>query len=370
LKKVAIVGGGLAGLISGIELSKKGVPCHLFERKSYPFHRVCGEYVSNEAVPYLKRLGIYPEEFSPARIDTFTLSSISGQFATLPLDLGGFGISRYSFDSFLCNAAKKSGVEVQTDTEVGNISFCDEKFLIKTHSAEYESDVIIGAYGKRSKLDVTLNRDFIRKRSPYIGVKYHIRSDHPKNTVALHNFRGGYCGVSAIENGLTNLCYLAERKRLQHEGTIHALERNALCENPRLRNIFDNSEFTDGKPIVINEISFETKSSVDNHILMVGDCAGMITPLCGNGMAMAIHSAKIASDLTYQFASGKITRQQMEMAYRRQWGKEFSFRLKAGRMIQRFFGSPRLSDTLVRIAMNSKMISSQIIKNTHGRPFA
>jgi flavin-dependent dehydrogenase len=367
--RVAIIGGGLAGLISSIELTKKGVPCLLFERKKYPFHRVCGEYVSNEALPYLKKIGLYPEKYAPPHINRFLLSSVRGQSATMPLDLGGFGISRYAFDNFLFEEARACGVEFRLEAEVTDISFVDGKFQVTANADVVEADIVIGAYGKRSKLDITLQRDFVKKRSPYVGVKYHRVTDHPHDLVALHNFVGGYCGVGSVENNVTNICYLAERSAMQLHGGIEQLEEKVLFQNPLLKHIFQNSDPLESKPVVINEISFATKSPVENHILMTGDSAGMITPLCGNGMAMAIHSAQIVSGLVMKFFRNEISRQQLEQAYTKEWKSQFAFRLKTGRTIQKFFGNQSLSQFVVKLALNSPLISKMIIKNTHGKPF-
>ena len=204
MKNVVIVGGGLAGLISGIQLSKAGVPCILIEKKSYPLHRVCGEYISNEVCGFLQQNDLFPFEFTPSVINEFQLSSISGREAILPLEMGGFGISRFSFDHFLVKKAVEVGVTVLTDTEVDQILFSGENFSISTQAQTFEADLVIGSFGKRSKLDVSLKRAFIKKRSPYMGVKYHVRSDQPHNRISLHNFPGGYCGVSNVENGITN----------------------------------------------------------------------------------------------------------------------------------------------------------------------
>jgi flavin-dependent dehydrogenase len=369
LKKVAIIGGGLAGLISGIELSKKGVPCLLFEKRNYPLHRVCGEYISNEALPYLKRTDLFPEKFNPPVINRFQISSTRGQTATMPLDLGGFGISRFAFDHFLYEKAKSYGVEFQLDTEIASVDFLNDHFEIDTGTRKFEADLVIGAFGKRSRMDVHLQRDFITKRSPYIGVKYHVRTDHPSDLVGLHNFEGGYCGIAAVEGGMTNLCYLARRKSLQQCGSISELEERILYKNPVLHQIFTASDFLGQKPVVINEISFETKSPVDAHMLMAGDAAGMITPLCGNGMAIAIHSATIAARLIEAFCTGKISRNDLEAQYSRAWSKTFSTRLRTGRVVQKLFGSASLSNLAVRMIMHSKPFARAIMRRTHGEEF-
>jgi flavin-dependent dehydrogenase len=369
LKDVVIVGGGLAGLVSGILLAKAGVPTTLIEKKSYPFHRVCGEYISNEVVPFLRRENLFPSDFNPSLINEFELSSVTGARTVNSLVMGGFGISRFSFDHYLFNEAKKCGVNIFQDCEVEEIRFREDTFSVVTKSETFQSSVVIGSFGKRSKLDVSLKRPFIKRRSPYTGVKYHIRTGHPPNRISLHNFPGGYCGVSNVENGVTNLCYLTERKKIRQAGTIQKLELEILSRNPFLKNIFEQSEFLFDKPEVINEISFESKAPVENHIIMVGDSAGMIAPLCGNGMAMAIHSAKISVDVIINFCREGISRNEMEMTYADLWRKNFQNRLWRGRNIQKLFGNPFLSAVAVNLLMSSKRLSGAIIKSTHGEYF-
>lgn len=369
MKDVIIVGGGLAGLISGILLAKAGISATLIEKKSYPFHRVCGEYISNEVVPFLRRENLFPSDLNPSLINEFELSSVTGARTVNSLVMGGFGISRFSFDHYLFNEAKKCGVNILQNCDVEEIRFQGEKFFVVTKNETFQSNIVIGSFGKRSKLDVSLKRAFIKQRSPYTGVKYHIRTEHPPNRISLHNFPGGYCGVSNVEDGITNLCYLTERKKIRQAGTIQRLEEEILSQNPFLKNIFRESEFLFDKPEVINEISFESKAPVENHIIMVGDSAGMIAPLCGNGMAMAIHSAKLSAEVIIDFCTGKISRPEMEKTYADLWRKNFQNRLWRGRHIQKLFGNPILSAIAVNLLMSSKRLSSAIIKSTHGEYF-
>jgi len=301
MKNVSIIGGGLAGLTTGLQLARAGINVLLFEKKKYPFHRVCGEYISLETEGFLKSLLIYPGKFNPPIIKRLQLTSVNGKSAVLPLDMGGFGISRYSFDHFLFDRAKAEGVAIYEDCEVEATHFEDNQFTLKTAQKNFTTDVVIGSFGKRSKIDMQLGRSFIKKRSPYLGVKYHIQTDHEEDLIALHNFRGGYCGISNIEEGKANLCYLTHNDNLKRHQSIKEMEEHVLFRNPFLKSIFKNSTFLFERPETINEISFETKNPVEDHMLMTGDAAGMITPLCGNGMAMAIRASKIVSELAIKF---------------------------------------------------------------------
>ncbi|MEP2025623.1 NAD(P)/FAD-dependent oxidoreductase, partial [Reichenbachiella sp.] len=351
---VIVVGGGIAGLFNSILLSRKGLHVALFEKKVYPFHRVCGEYISNEVKPFLLRNDLFPEDLNPANISQFQLTSVNGHLAELPLGLGGFGISRYAFDDYLYHQAKNSGVAFFENTTVTNIDFENESFEVIANKKSYQSRLVIGAQGKRSILDK--DRKFMQKKSPYLGVKYHIKSDQAPDQIALHNFRNGYCGISQVENQTFNLCYLSHRDNLKKHKTVEEMEYQVLHENPFLKNIWATSDFLFDKPEVINEISFEKKELVYNHILMCGDTAGMITPLCGNGMAMAIRSARILSELIIKYCNkGQLKRIHLEQSYEKEWSKQFSARLWTGRQIQKMFGSSWSSNLAVHILKNQKL---------------
>src|SRR5690606_40822163 len=92
--------------------------------------------------------------------------------------------------------------------------------------------------------------------------------------------------LSNVEDGITNLCYLTHSRYLKTYGNIARLEETILYRNPHLKKLFTDAEFIFDKPETITEVGFETKSPVENGLLMTGDAAAMIAPLCGNGMAM------------------------------------------------------------------------------------
>lgn len=367
-KTIVIVGGGLAGLVCANLLSQSAKVV-LLEKKQYPSHRVCGEYISNETIPFLKRNGLYPNFLELPSIRQLWLTSVNGQKAEIDLGLGGFGISRFQLDHFLYQKAKEKGVAVFENCEATQITFQDELFEIETTNRKFTADVVIGSFGKRSRLDKTLQRNFIQKKSPYVGIKYHIRTQHPNHVIALHNFKDGYCGISNIEEGKSTLCYLTHRNNVRQFKSIAEMERQVLFKNPYLKKIFSESEFLYEKPETINEISFETKGPIGQHLLMSGDAAGMITPLCGNGMALAIHSAKVVSELVHQFLQGAINRSQLENQYAQQWRALFARRLWAGRQIQNLFGSEWASNLAVNLARYTPSIAQFLVKQTHGDEF-
>lgn len=370
---IIIVGGGLAGLFNALLLNQAGYSVTLIEKKTYPFNRVCGEYISNEVLPFLKSLNINVHDLGASRISKVQVTSVSGKSLSKHLKLGGFGISRFKFDDFLYNKAKSEGVNFLLNTKVEDIIFEHNEFKVITSSFTLTSKLVIGSFGKRSNLDHQLNRAFFTKRSPYVGVKYHLKADFPTDLVQLNNFKNGYCGVVSVENGISNLCYLVHRDELKKYHTVSALEKESLYQNPFLKTLFQQADFLWSKPEVINEISFEKKAPVENHIFMSGDTAGMITPLCGNGMSMAIHSAKILSESIKNFYNPhnftKVCRQMLEEEYTNKWNSLFSKRLFMGRKLQILFGHNLTTDLAITVLKAIPPVADYLIRKTHGKPF-
>lgn len=375
--EVIIIGGGLAGLTAAIMLSKAGKNVLLIEKGTYPSHKVCGEYVSNEVLSFLKHLGYDPFLHGAVPISKLRVSAPSGKNIRALLDLGGFGLSRYTFDHGLFQLATKSGATILTKTKVIEVNYSEDVFTVHTSADKYiTAPLVIGSYGKRDTLDKQLNREFIQEHTGYLGVKYHIRTDYPADEIGLDNFDGGYCGISRVEGDKYNLCYLYRRKRNAIYKTIPDIEKHILAKNPVLKSIFSNAEFLFPKPEVINDFSFAPKSAVEDHILMCGDTAGLITPLCGNGMSMAIHASKILCDLILKLGipeKGNITgdtRCRLEDEYKQQWRENFGLRLFWGRTMQSLFGSPTLSETAIRSLHAISPLEKMLISKTHGQSIA
>ena len=369
-----IIGGGLAGLSLSIQLAKAGFAVALFEKEQYPFHKVCGEYISMESWNFIETLGLPLAQMQLPIIKKLVVTAPGGNLLQQSLPLGGFGISRYTLDNQLKNIAAQNGVKVLENCRVDEVIFGNDQFTITAGSNQYYCKVCCGSFGKRSNLDVKWGRNFINKKSNklnnYIGVKYHIKTEFAIDQIALHNFKDGYCGISAIEDGKYCLCYLTNAANLKaNNNSIAAMEKNILYKNKYLKKIFENSEFLYQSPVTISQISFNKKSQIENHLLMLGDAAGLITPLCGNGMSMALHSSKIASSYIIEFLNNNISRSAMEESYLVHWKKTFQKRLKYGRLIQSLFGKEWATNIFVSTMKRLPWVTKQLIKQTHGNPF-
>lgn len=365
---LVIVGGGLAGLTSALHLSSKGVRILLLEKNKYPVHKVCGEYVSNEVVPYLRSLGIDPVQHGAKKIERITLSSRQGKLVRATLPQGGFGMSRYALDQLLYSEAKKS-CEVVFKT-VSEVSFVGNHFLVTTLCGErYRATYVLGAYGKRSALDKSLERPFMAKPSPWLAVKAHYEASFPDDEVALHTFKGGYCGLSKIESNLVNVCYLVGLEVFRHYRDIATFQKEVLHTNPHLSRFFAEATMRFEKHQTISQISFRKKKSVVNHICMAGDSAGLIHPLCGNGMAMAIKGAQLFSQCLLESGTGPKARARLESTYAKAWNAAFSSRLRAGAVLQRLLLNETAAEYGLRILHSVPSLFPRIISKTHGQAF-
>jgi menaquinone-9 beta-reductase len=387
-----IAGGGLAGLSLAIQVARAGFQVCLAEKERYPFHRVCGEYISMESWDFLESLGLPLAAMQLPRISQLTVTAPNGTGIDQTLPLGGFGISRHTLDLALATIAREAGVQVLEDTRVLDILYVapcagnmgsrgdapgglrGASVDIQSSAGAFRAKTAVGSFGKRSNLDVRWQRPFVqRKAGPlenYIGVKYHIDYDFPKDRIALHNFSDGYCGISAVEDNRYCLCYLTTANNLRKSGgSLKSMEAQILCMNPHLREIFQQATFLWPEPVTISQVSFARKELVRDHILFCGDAAGMITPLCGNGMSMALHGSKILAGLLVQLLQGGLSQQELETAYTHAWNRQFSMRLRVGRTIQSLFGKPLATNLLVRSLQPFPSLVRGLVSLTHGKPF-
>ena len=362
-----MIGGGLAGLCLAVQLAKAGLKVAIFEKNQYPFHKVCGEYISMESWDFLERLGVPLSDWNLPKINRLGVSSTQGFMLKSDLALGGFGVSRFTLDNELVAILKKNGGDVFEQCKVQNIDNQLDKYFIETNKGTFESRLVIGSYGK-------IAPSFIDKapapKRNYIGVKYHIKTDFPSDTIELHNFKDGYCGISKIDNGHFCLCYLTTADNLKsNQNDLRTMEENILFQNPFLKRIFNESEFLLEKPCVISNVTFEAKKTFSNDLFLLGDAAGAIAPLCGNGMSLAMRASFLLAPLVEDFLSQNINKTQLQAQYQTLWTKNFANRIKAGYYIQHLFGNNTMTHLGLKILHHSPFLLEKMVAQTHGQPF-
>lgn len=362
---VVVIGGGLAGLVSAGILASNGYSVSLIEKGSYPRNKVCGEFMCLESEPAIRQMGVSLFDLSPIKIDHFTLSTVHGKTAKLNLPQPGIGISRYKLEEVLYKRLLELGVDVLCKTMVEKVerdTAQDKHLLLDQNGKNYWAKVVVGAYGKRSILQLpNLNR------SGYFGAKNYYRFPLTTNEVQLHIFPSGYAGMSNVENGLVNFCYLGKTSDLKKCGGIEAYQKQIVSQNPFLKRLLNEGEPMLDKTLTISQIDFGHRKRVTDGMLHVGDAGGVIHPLSGNGMSMALKSAQILSQHVQRFLAGEITRTQLESAYSKSWEKAFRIRMISSKFYQALFENSWGSNLAV-VALRNKTLGKRLIKLTQGKP--
>jgi len=209
--------------------------------------------------------------------------------------------------------------------------------------------VIAGAWGRWGRFDQQLDRSFVHDRSHRnFGFKRHYRGAHESGVIELYSFARGYLGVSDVEDGITNICGLVHADRLAgHKGKWDTFIETIRAEEPRLDDLYGRFEpaqehFLSSEPVI-----FRSRSAVEGGIFMIGDASGVIDPLTGNGMAMAIQSAVVAAPY---ILCALTDRRSAEDQYREEHRRMFGKRIGWSRRVAALLSRPALLDQSLRVA--------------------
>ncbi len=368
---IAIIGGGLAGLSLSIDMKRRGYQVSVIEKGNYPRHKVCGEYISLESHNYLQTICPALSGLNLPMINQFKLTSGNSKEFTTQLSLGGFGISRYLLEDLLFKEAEKQGVKFLLHTKSQDISGGpeDTSYTVKTSAGNVTARIVCNTSGRKSNLK-TSEKINNAHATNYVGVKYHLKLSRNRELIEIHNFPGGYCGISGIEEGKSCLCYIVNSKKLNKvNNSITELEKTFLFRNPNLEKIFTAAEFVFKEPITISGINFLKKVSVTDNAFCLGDSAGSMAPIVGNGMSMALRSAAAFAEQADQYFSKVITKQQLVKRYAQFWEKEFSARIRLSRYLQKLSEYPFLTKRTIELFNLVPPVANLIIRQTHGHPF-
>lgn len=367
-----IIGGGLAGLCLAIQLADRDISVILFEKNQYPFHKVCGEYISMESWDFIKSLGLNLDELHLPIINKLGISSENGFMLEHDLQMGGFGISRLSLDHHLAEIAVKKGVNIRTHCKVNAVAKKGlDGFEVSTSQGEFQAKMLCGSYGKYTPQFVNDAQANAQKSGlNYIGVKYHIKTTLAANRIELHNFKDGYCGISKVDQDWHCLCYLTTSKNLQENWKdIKTMEKHVLHKNPFLKSYFTKSEFVNEQPLVISNVQFSRKTTEADGIFLLGDSAGAITPLCGNGMSMAMRASHLLAKEMIQFFEKKQSRESLAANYKRAWDHAFGSRISAGYYLQGLFGKKNTTHLALKLLSQMPTLTNKLVSLTHGDRF-
>jgi flavin-dependent dehydrogenase len=348
---VAIVGGGPAGSTLAALLARRGYSVALVDRDSFPRDKLCGEFLSYDALPIVDAFGV---DLSATPAIERCRVVARRRIYEFDLPHAARGVSRLLLDSLLFRHAVASGAQPRQSCTVTQVA-ADR---ITTDQGEIAARVVVGAWGRWGRFDAQLERGFVRDRSHrHFGFKRHYRgprtADREPRVIELYSFDRGYLGVSAIENDQTNICGLVHASRLTgHKGRWDAFVETIRRQEPRLDAMYARHEpaqdgFLSSEPVI-----FRARSPLEGGIFMIGDASGVIDPLTGNGMAMAIQSALVAAPFIVRAlnVNGNGDRRRMENEYRETHHDFFAPRVLWSRRVGFLLSRPALLDAALAVA--------------------
>lgn len=337
---VAIVGAGPAGSTLAALLARRGVDVALIDRDEFPRDKLCGEFLSYDALPILDRLGVRLDVPSINRCRVISRKRVY-EFG---FPVAARGVSRLFLDDLLFRTAIASGARSYSGWTTVSL----DPLVIERGGERQtiEAKLVAGAWGRWGRFDAQLGRGFVRDRSRrHFGFKRHYRAAVPSEPVIdLYSFRGGYLGVSPVENGLTNICGLVHDSRLAgHKGRWDAFVETIRSEEGRLDAMYARYEPAQDGFLSSDPVIFRARSPLEHGVLMIGDASGIVDPLTGNGMAMAIQSAAIAAPHVVRLLASN-DRRAAEAAYRSAHREFFAARIRWSRRVAAILSRPALLD--------------------------
>ncbi|MGA8673259.1 MAG: NAD(P)/FAD-dependent oxidoreductase [Terracidiphilus sp.] len=294
-----VIGGGPAGSMLALRLSDAGRPVTLLEKERTAHHKVCGEFLSGEAVEYLDRAGISACALGAVPIDRVRLSS-GKNLVESPLPFRALSLSRHVLDEAMLHRAQDAGCSVRRGACVGELEQEGDAWRVELRAgATLRAQTVFLATGKHDL------RGWARGcgvQSDLIGFKLHWRlrpaqTELLRGAMELFLFPGGYGGLAMVEGEVANLCLVVQRRRLQAEGGWTKLLEALRRGNRHLRARLEGGEPLWERPLAISPIPYGYLANGTEGLWRVGDQAAVIPSFTGDGMSIAMHSAALAAQM-------------------------------------------------------------------------
>ncbi len=390
--KITIVGAGPSGASLACRLTRQNFDVCLIEREKFPRHKLCGEFISPECLEHFQELEVLDEMLSVGgdRITETVFYAPSGRSVTVPSKWFNFSqdalsISRAEMDLRLLEKAKTSGVKVFEETSVVGILFennevCGVKAKSKNgETFEIAADLTIDATGRSGflakfakKLQITdykfQNKIQIANRKSQIanrlvGFKTHLENVNlEKGVCEIYFFRGGYGGLSYVENGLANHCFLIKAEVVKEFGSdAQRIVEKVIFQNSRARATMEKANAVfDWLAVSVDGFGVKNLNPAPN-LFAVGDAAAFIDPFTGSGMLMALESGEIlAQAITENRFSPKDMAENYQILYRR----KFQNRLRVCSLLRRAAFAPFWARAAISVLSLSGAVRQILARST------
>jgi flavin-dependent dehydrogenase len=356
-----IIGGGPAGTSAAIGAARQGANVLLLERGHFPRHRVCGEFISAEALGLVQDLLDFQHASllrDAIRIPRARLF-VDGRTLQTSVDPPAASIARFDLDEALWRSAESAGVDARQRVTVQSIAG-PGPFRVVTTDGEFETRSLMNSSGRWSNLTPT--EDGVHGEK-WLGLKAHFSEPCSEPSVDLYFFDGGYCGVQPVAvNGD------ASSGRVNVSAMVRAGVATTLPEvfvqHPGLRDRSRNwTRLTD--PVTTSPLIFRHPQPEREGVLMAGDAAGFVDPFVGDGISLALRSGSLAAQCLQPFFAGAASLAEATRRYCQAYTQSLLPVFRASSKIRRMLVLPGLiRRPLLFLLQSSPALTNYLVRQT------
>ena len=372
---VIIAGAGPAGSSAAIHLAGAGARVLLVEQKKFPRAKLCGEFISPECLKHFELLGVADRMLSAGGVSVTqtVFYSRNGRSVKVPSSWfdnqhGALGLSRAEMDHRLLERARSVGVNVAEETQAAGLlnestrqgnRIYGLQLKSEHQTSEVTAAIVIDATGRTRALARRLsngsNHEKQQRRKPdLVAFKAHLENARPEaGTCEIYSYPGGYGGLSRVEKGLSNLCFIASARNVrERESDPERAMRELVEQNTRAYQTLAQARVHDQWLAVALESFGRREPAPAPGLLMIGDAAAFIDPFSGSGMLMALEGGALAASVILSHLPG-LNRGEafasLAKSYRERYQRQFGARLRVCSMLRRAAFVPAIAEGAIRL---------------------
>lgn len=391
---VIIVGGGPAGSSAAIHLATNGVRVLLAEQKKFPRAKLCGEFISPECLDHFERLGV-ADQIMAAKGEPLTETVFyarNGNSVSIPSEWFGktnhyaLGLSRAEMDARLLRRASDVGVVVCEETHATDLLIENERVkgarlkVAEGDVCDVRASVTIDATGRTRSLARRVEKRIVAptkngKRKPrFVAFKAHLEGTRgTAGHCEIYVYRGGYGGLNSVENGVSNLCFIASARDVRKcEGDAQRVVREVVSMNKRAAWTLSGARNVSSW-IAVSLDGFGRRQLVPiAGLLTIGDAASFIDPFTGSGMLMALESGELAAaELVRHLPKLRQNGSFEPLAddYRAHYNERFASRLRVSAGLRRAAFIPRFAEAMISLVGISDKVRHRLASATRPTRF-
>lgn len=326
---LVVIGGGPAGSAAAITAAQLGVSVALLEMGKLPRHKVCGEFVSAEALAFVRQLDEFDELLARAPLLSRARVFLDNQMAELPLVPPSASVSRHDLDAALWNAAIRIGAIAQSGTRVVRCNRDGDEFSIFMADRELRARAVINATGRWSNLNCSQPN----LREHWIGVKGHFYEKQSLLSCDLYFFKGGYCGVQPVGDGVINVAAMVRSDVARSFSQVVARSKELAARAERWKATTN--------AITTSPLVFGHPQTHRDRVALCGDAAAFLDPFAGDGISMALHSGRMAALKLASYLRGECSLDEALRRYDREYREVLQPAIESARRLRWIIQAPK-----------------------------